>query len=90
MEMTASLVSAWIARTRVSICRVAADERSARRCTSSATTAKPRPASPAMDAWIAALRARMLVWSAMSSIKLTISPISWEDSPRRLIRLAVS
>ncbi|MNE55206.1 hypothetical protein D3C80_1500310 [compost metagenome] len=26
----------------------------------------------------------------MSSIRLTISPISWDDSPRRLIRLAVS
>ncbi|MOA22988.1 hypothetical protein D3C78_1435860 [compost metagenome] len=43
-----------------------------------------------MEAWIAALSARMLVWSAMSLIRLTMSPISWDDSPRRLIRLEVS
>ncbi|MNE54682.1 hypothetical protein D3C80_1494830 [compost metagenome] len=90
MEITASLVSVWMVFTRASICLVAAEERSARRCTSSATTAKPRPASPAMDAWIAAFRARMLVWSAMSLIRLTMSPISWDDSPRRLIRFEVS
>ena len=40
---TASLVSAWIVRTSTSICLVAFAERSASRCTSSATTAKPRP-----------------------------------------------
>jgi len=32
-----------------------------------------------MEAWIAAFRARMLVWSAMSSIRLTMWPISWDD-----------
>ena len=68
--------------------RVAA--RSARRCTSSATTAKPRPASPAIEAWIEALSARMLVCSAMSLISSMILPISCELSPRRLMRLLVS
>ena len=40
--------------------------------TSSATTAKPAPASPARAASTAALRARMFVWKAISSIFLTI------------------
>jgi len=43
--------------------------------TSSATTAKPRPASPARAASIAALRASRLVWSEMSLISETISLI---------------
>ncbi len=45
--MTASLVSAWMVFTRASICLVALVARSARRCTSSATPAQPRPGSPA-------------------------------------------
>src|SRR5207253_910264 len=44
-------------------------ERSASRRTSSATTARPRPPSPARAAPIAALRASRLVWSAMSLIR---------------------
>jgi hypothetical protein len=79
-----------MARTSTSIWRVAAAARSARRCTSSATTAKPRPASPALIAWIEAFRARMLVCSAMSLISSTMLPISCELSPSRLIRLLVS
>ena len=39
---------------------------------------------------MAALRASTLVCSVMSEISSTISPISWDDSPRRLMRLAVS
>jgi len=39
---------------------------------------------------MAAFSDRMLVWSAMSLIRDTMSPISWEDSPRRLIRFEVS
>ena len=66
---------------------VALAARSARRCTSSATTAKPRPASPAIEAWIEAFSARMLVCSAMSLISSTMLPISCELSPRRLMRL---
>ncbi len=48
---------------------------SARARTSSATTAKPRPSSPARAASIAAFKARRLVWSAMSATLLVISPI---------------
>ena len=47
----------------------------ARLLTSDATTAKPLPASPARAASIVALRARRLVCSAISLIRLTISPI---------------
>ena len=90
IETTAPLVSVWMVRTSASICLVALAARSARRCTSSATTAKPRPASPAIEAWIEAFSARMLVCSARSLISSTMLPISCELSPRRLMRLEVS
>ena len=51
----------------------------ARSRTSSATTAKPLPALPALAASTAALRARMLVWNAISSMVLMIFPISPEE-----------
>ena len=76
MDTTASLVSVWMVRTSTSICLVALAARSAKRCTSSATTAKPRPASPAIEAWMEAFKARMLVCSAMSLISSTMLPIS--------------
>ncbi len=50
----------------------------ARRRTSSATTAKPRPWSPARAASTAALRARRLVWKAISSMVVMISPILFD------------
>ena len=84
IDTTASLVSVWMVRTSTSICLVALAARSARRCTSSATTAKPRPASPAIEAWIEAFSARMLVCSAMSLISSTMLPISCELSPEAL------
>jgi len=46
--------------------------RSARLRTSSATTAKPAPASPARAASTAALRASRFVWKATSSMFLMI------------------
>ena len=48
--------------------------------TSSATTAKPLPAAPALAASTAALRARMLVWKAMFSMVAMILPICWEEA----------
>ena len=69
-------------------------ERCAKLRTSLATTAKPRPWSPARAASTAALSARMLVWKAMLSMSPTISPtrrldcstlcISWAASLRAL------
>ena len=53
---------------RVLISRAASAERPARLRTSPATTAKPRPCSPARAASTAALSARMLVWKAMPSM----------------------
>ena len=50
-------------------------ERWARLRTSPATTAKPRPCSPALAASTAALRARMLVWKAMPSMTEMMSSI---------------
>ena len=48
--------------------------------TSSATTAKPLPASPALAASTAALSARIFVWNAISSIVLMIFSIFLEVS----------
>ena len=55
---------------------------SARFRTSSATTANPRPCSPARAASIAAFRARRLVWSAIPATVFTTWPISsaWRSS----------
>ena len=48
--------------------------------TSSATTANPDPASPARAASTAALRARMFVWNAISSMDLMMLEIPELDS----------
>ncbi|MNP60315.1 hypothetical protein D3C76_1553890 [compost metagenome] len=60
-------------RLRISLAAVALRWASMR--TSAATTANPRPCSPAPAASTAALSARMLVWKAMPSITLEISAI---------------
>jgi hypothetical protein len=84
---TARSVSCWTSPIRAAISLVARLLRSASLRTSSATTAKPLPCSPARAASMAALRARRLVCSAMSSIVSTMAPI-WPDlapsSPTRL------
>ena len=58
----------------------AVDERCARLRTSLATTAKPRPCSPARAASTAAFSARMLVWKAMPSMMPVMSAILLERS----------
>mmetsp|Transcript_81350 Transcript_81350/g.226114 ORF Transcript_81350/g.226114 Transcript_81350/m.226114 type:complete len:202 (+) Transcript_81350:335-940(+) len=57
------------------ISRAASALRPASERTSPATTAKPRPCSPARAASTAALRARILVWKAMPSMTPMMSPI---------------
>ena len=47
--------------------------------TASATTAKPRPCSPARAASTAAFNANRFVWKAISSMTLMISSILRED-----------
>ena len=85
-----SAVSIWMLFTSCAICCVAWRELSARRCTSSATTAKPRPASPAAAACIEAFNASTCVRSAIVLMRFTMPVISCERSPRRLIRFSAS
>ncbi|CAJ0688210.1 hypothetical protein R77591_03213 [Ralstonia mannitolilytica] len=65
---TESLISSLISLAAVA-------ERCARLRTSPATTANPRPCSPARAASTAAFNARMLVWNAIPSITPMISAI---------------
>ncbi len=67
---------AWIS-TLISFAAFA--ERCAKARTSDATTAKPRPASPARAASTPAFNASRLVWNAMSSITPMIWPICRAD-----------
>ena len=69
---------------------VAVRECSANLRTSSATTANPRPASPALAASMAAFNASKLVCSVMSLMTLMISEISNDRSPSDLIFFAVA
>jgi hypothetical protein len=78
MVMTACLVASRVCWMRSAMALVSLADPSASLRTSSATTANPRPCSPALAASMAALSARRLVWSAISSITPTILPISCE------------
>ena len=73
---TADCVSDWISATSAAIEREAPWDSSASLRTSSATTAKPLPCSPARAASMAAFRASRLVCSAIEPIVSTIVPIS--------------
>ncbi len=65
---------------RVLISLAAPAERWASARTSEATTAKPRPCSPARAASTAAFKARMLVWKAMPSITEMISAMRLDEA----------
>ena len=75
MAPTDSWVAAWMPDICWLISPVAFAVCSASAFTSDATTAKPRPASPARAASMVALRASRLVWPAMVLISSTTSPI---------------
>jgi len=87
---TASLVSFWISLTKAAIFLAASPASPANFLTSSATTANPRPASPARAASIAAFRAKRLVCSAIPDIRSTIFPTSWERPSKVAIDWATS
>ncbi len=82
-RLTESEISAWVLR-------AASLERSARVRTSSATTAKPRPASPARAASTAALSARRLVWNAMSLMSRMIAAVPSEAVTMRPMAVSIS
>ncbi len=77
----------WLTEVSISplISLAAPAERWARVRTSLATTAKPRPCSPARAASTAALSAKMLVWKAMPSMTEMMSAILFEDASMPLI-----
>ena len=75
MAPTDSWVAAWMPVICWPISPVALAVCSASALTSEATTAKPRPASPARAASMVALSASRLVWPAMVLISSTTSPM---------------
>ena len=82
LASTVCLVAGWMAVILVVMSSVARAVWLARLFTSWATTAKPRPASPARAASMVALSASKLVWPAMSRIRPRIDSIAstWRDS----------
>ncbi len=80
MELTTRMFSVWTSLTISAIfsAEVAVSVASLR--TSSATTAKPRPASPARAASMVAFRARRLVCWAILVMTSTMVPICWVRS----------
>ena len=81
MADTAVSVSAWIPPIKSAICFAASCDCSANLRTSSETTAKPFPCSPARAASIAAFKASKFVCPAIPEMVSTIWPISFDLSP---------
>ncbi len=75
MALTDPAVAAWMPETCAPISPVAFAVCSASALTSDATTAKPRPASPARAASMVAFSASRLVWPAMVLMSSTTSPM---------------
>src|SRR5215213_513991 len=75
IAFTESWVAAWMPVICWPISPVALEVCSASAFTSEATTAKPRPASPARAASMVALSANRLVWPAMVLMSSTTSPM---------------
>src|ERR1700740_378733 len=78
---TDSCVAAWMPAICWPISPVAFAVCSASAFTSEATTAKPRPASPARAASMVAFSAKRLVWPAMVLISSTTSPMRLPPLP---------
>ena len=76
LASTVCLVADWMAAILAVMSSVARAVWLARLFTSCATTAKPRPASPARAASMVALSASRLVWPAMSRIRPRIDSIA--------------
>ena len=87
--MIVAFVSSWTDAMISRIDSVEAIDRSASLRTSVATTANPRPASPARAASIAAFSASRFVCSAIRLISSRISPIFWLRSPSESERSAI-
>ncbi len=87
---TESLVAAWMPEICWPISPVAFAVCSASAFTSEATTAKPRPASPARAASMVAFSASRLVWPAMVLISSTTSPMREAAFDNSLTRSVVA